>query len=266
MQCYRIAAVGLGLLGILTAGDLAAEVATVDVPGGVRCWCLDSDSGRVFAALQQDPELRHGVVREYEPGGKNVREFSVGRGPRDLVIKRGRLVVSCEDRNELHFVDLRENKVVGSLPFAELPVGLCGSRANNSFVYCFSNSVTDRTLFQIDVATRKVLHAEPLIGWKRDPVFDAAVSGDGGWMIVQRGRTDPRDGVSLFVLNEAEFQISPRRHLPQQLGRPSVGPHDRRWLFGPKAVPLDLKSPIREYRGTVCALHPLWALLARAGN
>lgn len=248
----------------LSSSDAASvEIKTADVADGVRGWAIAPESDRYFAAIAKDTTAQGGLIYEYDRTGKKVREFVVSRRPLELTIKKGHLIVACGERQKLHFIDLRENKVVGELEFGDsAPTGLCCSDVDNTFIYCCTYAVSGTTLYQIDIATRKVRHQLSLGGFVREPVFDGEMSVDGNWLALQLGQVDARSGTAVMQIDEPTGQLHARSRLSQNLGKVSAGPLSRSWSFGPKFYSIDLKTPIRECVGDVSQVHRSLDLVA----
>ena len=237
----------------------AADTVIVDPDGGAACWTVEPSTGRVFAALVGSDK-----VVEYDATGAEVRQFTVGINPQELLIKGDWLVVACQTSPALHFINLKSGKNAGIMPFKgeEGPRALFGSSMDNPYIYCVIGRSSSGTIFQIDVGKQEIRNQGNLYGWGQSSVYHVAMSPDGRWIVPDaRGRISP-SGADLMKVDEDEFTFTQIRDYHSSFGQMVPGPFNRHWTFGDTLYPLDISAPMRKFSGAVVRIHPRWNLAA----
>ncbi|WP_068141229.1 YncE family protein [Roseimaritima ulvae] len=244
-----------------TAPSPSALLATATPEGGTTCWLVQESTGRVFAALADSDQ-----VVEYESTGKEVRRFTVGMAPQEMVLKANQLVVACTKSPALHFVDLDANQVVGELPFVGTgPLALFASQADNPYVYCFANATSSSSsveVYQVDVSARSIRNQTSAYRWGQNSARHVAMSPNGRWIVLDaRGRSSP-SGADLMRVDEDAFTFTQVRNHHDSFGQMVAGPFNRYWTFGKQLYPLDITAPLRTFSGSVVRIHPRYDLAA----
>ncbi len=249
------------LLSILPS-QLPAQIIVQEIEGhqDTSSWALH-DSGRIFAAVKSTDS-----VIEYDLSGDEVRNYSVGSEPTEMIVKGDHLVVACVKSSSFSVIDLKANKVTGKIPLAgKGPYALFCSKVDNGLVYGISNTGDawwDGEVFQADLKTMKVRKRVKVRGWGQSHAVHVAMSADGNWIIPDaRGQSSP-SGADLMRVDESECTFTQIRDHHSSFGQIEAGPANRYWTLGSKLYPLDMKASVRNFSGTPVAIHPVYDLVA----
>ncbi|HEX8915821.1 MAG TPA: hypothetical protein VF796_25930, partial [Humisphaera sp.] len=257
----------LSLVALAAAGSTASAVdlqaADLD-PGG---WAMDPASGRVFAS-----DYGGKRVVEFDPvTGRPAREFQLSaEHPRDLVVKKGKLVVAVESGVAVHVIDLATNQVEGRVQLAGRgPSHLFCSEADNPWVYAVCNTGDawwDGEVFQVDVLARRSRKSVKVQGWRQSAVRQVAMAPDGRSCVVTGFHSPSR--ADLMTVDEEAMTFRDVFGYHESFGPIRPHPTGRFWTFGNALYSQDIRKRIREYRGSVLAAHPSLDLVAglRAGG
>ncbi|WP_146118586.1 YncE family protein [Blastopirellula marina] len=251
----------IGLVIATHTQPVLAENASVELIEGVGDWVVQEKTGRVFASLPIWDE-----VVEFDQKGQQVRRFSTGKSPNEMMLKHDLLIVGCRDSVALDVFDLKTNQKKGSIQVSGRgPYGLFCSQADNSYVYCLSNTGTawwDGQVFQCDVNTMKVRRQVKIREWGQSGALHVAMSRDGYWIVADsRGYTSP-SGADLMKVNEEECTFAQVRDYHESFGKIIAGPLNRYWTMGAKLYSLDIARKLREFSGSPVAIHPTKDLAA----
>lgn len=243
----------VGLLIVNTVH--AQEFKVVDVAAGVEDWVMHEPSGRVFASLSESNE-----VLEFDAQGKETQRIKVGPIPKELIVKRDRLVIGCTKSPELHVVDINSGKTQGTIALnGKGPTALFCSDVDNGLVYCVCNTGDawwDGEVFHCDIKAMKVLKKTKVQGWGQSHVIHVAMSRDGKWIVPDaRGVSSP-SGADLMKVNEAEGTFTQVRNYHDSFGPMVADPSNRYWTFGNHLYTLDISKRVRSYGGSTVAIHP----------
>ena len=223
-------------------------------------WALH-ESGRIFAAVKSTDS-----VIEYDLNGKEVRKFSVGAEPTEMMIKGNHLIVACQKTSSFSVIDLKANKPVGKIKLqGKGPYGLFCSKADNGLFYGICNTGNawwDGEIFQADLATMKVRKRVSVRGWGQSHPVHVAMSSDGKWIVPDaRGASSP-SGADLMSVNEEACTFSQVRDHHSTFGQIKAGPANRYWTLGNKLYPLNIKAKARTFTGSPVAINPQFDLVA----
>ncbi len=234
------------------------KVLTIAPKGTVFQWAVEEATGRIFASLPEDD-----AVVEFDPAsGDEVRRFTVAGNPTELIVKRQWLVAACPKDVALAVIDLKTNKLAGSIRLAgNGPHTLFCSEADNPYLYavCHLESAVENELFQVDLRKQQIRkrinsHAAGL--WGYYPMH-VAMSRDGQWISPGNMVGASASGGGLLRVNEeAGTFLSPRDHHPVTPLQIVAGPANRWWTLGNELYPLDMSAPVRKFRGSPVAIHP----------
>lgn len=251
----------IGLVVATHTQSALAENASVELIEGVGDWVVQEKTGRVFASLPIWDE-----VVEFDQKGQQVRRFSTGKSPHEMMLKHDMLIVGCRDSVALDVFDLKTNQKKGSIQVSGRgPYGLFCSQADNSYVYCLSNTGTawwDGEVFQCDLNTMKVRRQVKTREWGQSDARHVAMSRDGYWIVPDsRGSSSP-SGADLMKVNEEECTFAQVRDYHESFGEIVAGPMNRYWTLGAKLYSLDITRKLREFSGSPVAIHPTKDLAA----
>ena len=237
--------------------DSISSQVNINVDQIVSDWVM-SDDARIFCSLNDI-----WLIREYDPtSGKVVREFNVGKHPRQLVIKNDYLIFSESHSRTIGVIDLKTNKHIGDIPLKGQtgneggPYALFCSKAANNFIYvfCESKSLRKKELFQVDIKFLKVNKTQ-ILG--QGSYAYAEMSPDGKKLF-----TGSKFGGTIQNFDEESFQIKPPTKRFDTRGTVTSGPNNRFWVFGEKLYGSDTKEYLRDFDGNHVLLHPKYDLAA----
>ena len=255
------------LLSALIPASLAwaqdDDLLHIESEEGTYDWVVHAESGRLFAS-----STSKGEVIEFSAGmGTETRRFSVGAEPKELLIKGDYLIAGCTKSPSLTIIDLKTNKVAGSVELAgKGPYGMFCSQADNSYVYAICNTGTawwDGEVFQVDLKDKSVRNRVGVHrNWGQSHPLHVAMSPDGNWIVPDaRGASSP-SGADLMRVDEEKCTFTQIRDHHSSFGQMVAGPWNRYWTFGNRLYPLDIKESIREFTGSPVAIHPYLDLVA----
>lgn len=242
---------------ISTTALCQAEPTELSV-NNVGDWAIHESSGRVFAAKTDGNS-----VSEFDHNGKEVRAIQVGQNPRELIIKRDKLIVACTGSQTLHVFDLNSNQVTGKIAIeGRAPYGLFCSQVDNDLVFCIADKSSSRwygDVFQCNIQSHTVQNQQASThrSW-----LHVAMSRDGKWIVPDaRGHLSPSSG-DLTKVDEDDFTFVQRHDYHKSFGPIAAGPRNRFWTFGKSLYSLDTKRELRTFGGSYAAIHPQLDLVA----
>ena len=236
--------------------DVGGVASTVTVSD----WVVHPSSGRVFASALDGDQ-----VIEYSTSGE-VRRFSVGSHPDELLLKGDQLIVGCSKSPSLHVIDLKTNQSIGVVKLSgKGPYALFCSKAEDNYVYCICNPGTawwDGQVFQVDMRTMKVRRQVKVQPWGQSHPMHVAMSADGKWIVPDaRGHSSP-SGADLMKVDSETLTFTQVRDYHSSFGPITAGPLNRFWMLGNHLYTLDLTKKVRSFSGRTCAIHPKHDLVA----
>ena len=227
----------------------------------VKSWVVDSQTGRVFAAFEEDD-----VVVEFDSKGNELRRLPTSGGPTELLIKNDCLAVLCARSNRITVYQLTDNKLRGEIKLLGFRLGgLCGSRVKNDWVYAFSfqSPQGDAEFFKCNL---KNLSAKSMLQPNNRPIADRAVmSPDGKWVLSGFGNDGRWGSLILRNVNESWSQLSEGKGINtvKPIQTVNVDASSRYWLLGNTLLTIDLTRQERVFaQASAIAMHPEQDLIA----
>ncbi|MEM1069252.1 MAG: hypothetical protein AAGI63_10175 [Planctomycetota bacterium] len=188
MTCRNVAVFAVLLFIFKPSNVLAANPITISV--NAVGWTVHEETGRVFATIKGKKQ-----VVEYSSDGKEVRRFDVGVDPKEIILKRDLLIVSCTKSPSVYAIDLSKNEVIGSVKLNGIgPIALFCSQVDNPYVYAICKTGTsswDSEVIQIDTKSMDERRRVKVRSWGQRQPIHVAMSRDGKWIVADaRGQLD----------------------------------------------------------------------------
>lgn len=223
-------------------------------------WVVHEPTGRVFASVKEE-----GQVIEFNQQGE-VRRFSVGSEPTEMVIKLDRLLVACTKSPSIHVIDLTTNVVTGDIRVSGRgPYALFCSQVDDDYAFCICNTGSawwDGEVFQVNVKSHTLRKQTKIQRWGQSHALHVAMSRDGKWIVPDaRGASSP-SGADLMKVDADELTFTQVRDYHSSFGQMVAGPMNRYWTFGNSLYSLDITKKIRTFKGSPVAIHPQFDLAA----
>ena len=108
-------AAAFGILAMAQVFGAEPKVTKISLDKHVGQWAVEQATGRIFASL---PDAN--AVVECDPvSGSVLNRHAVGGAASRLIVKSHWLVAACSNNNTLVLIDLKTNKVSGSVRLGE---------------------------------------------------------------------------------------------------------------------------------------------------
>ncbi|MEM8668181.1 MAG: hypothetical protein AAGG48_11735 [Planctomycetota bacterium] len=253
MTCRNVAVFAVLLFIFTPSNVLAANPITMSV--NAVGWTVHEETGRVFATIKGKKQ-----VVEYSSDGKEVRRFDVGVDPKEIILKRDLLIVSCTKSPSVYAIDLSKNEVIGSVKLNGIgAIALFCSQVDNPYVYAICKTGTsswDSEVIQIDTKSMDERRRVKVRSWGQRQPIHVAMSRDGKWIVADaRGQLTP-SGADLMRVNEEECTFTQVRDYHTSFGPIVAGPRNRYWTFGHLLYTGDITKNLRAFKGSPVAIHP----------
>ncbi len=280
-MCRTLAAACLG--GMLFSAVALADdpkITTITPEKPVRQWVVEEATGRIFASMPTAD-----AVVEFDPAtGKELRRLAIKGSPAEMVLKGHWLVAACPKSAALALIDLKENKVSGTVSLSGSGIrDLFCSKADNPYVYalCDPNAggipagnvpinpgtVTAHSLVRVDLKRKEAFPVASAASgsnlWIQQNLLPAAMARDGQRLLVcwynggftnAGGLFDVAEGAGTF--QQLPFGINGVR------GYGAVTTAGRWWTVGNCLFPMEPGPPLRTFAGSPVAIHPALDLAA----
>ena len=267
---------------LFSAVALADEpkITTITPEKPVRQWVVEETTGRIFASMPTAD-----AVVEYDPAtGKELRRLAIKGNPAEMVLKGHWLVAACPKSAALALIDLKENKVSGTVSLSGSVIrDLFCSKADNPYVYalCDPNaggmpaanvplapgSVTAHLLVRVDLKRKEALPVASAASggsiWIQQNLLPVAMARDGQRLLVCWYNGGFTRASGLFDVDEGAGTF---QQLPSGIngvrGYGAVTAAGRWWTVGNCLFPTEPGPPLRTFAGSPVAIHPVLDLAA----
>jgi hypothetical protein len=261
------------------------KITTITPEKPVRQWVVQETTGRIFASMPTAD-----AVVEYDPAtGKELRRLAIKGNPAQMVLKGHWLVAACAKDPTLALIDLKENKLAGTIP---LPgqggmYDLFCSKADNPYVfvacdpnppgnrlgYAPAGAVLPRFLVRVNLKRREAIRLvdNPMAGlpWNQQNLLPIVMSQDGqrmlhcwynGGVTYLHGLFDVDEEAGTF--QQVQVGISGPPGMNGVRGYGAVVASRRWWTVGNCLFPTELGPSLRAFAGSPVAIHPVLDLAA----